>query len=176
MKRSRSKGIKQFIIDLTPLLDVIFILLIVVLANGTRSEELANEQFEEAMEVKSSAEQQVNAYKSHFEAYSDIDEYFSIITVSAGYHSDNRRERTISIKVNENDEIQFELNPTNQDDQWEKITQDIQKTISAKNDLPAILVLNIKNDEKMLYRDEEEIMRIFDGLKTEYPQNVEIRR
>ncbi|MCR5329725.1 MAG: hypothetical protein K6E62_00865 [Lachnospiraceae bacterium] len=176
MNRSRSKGIKQFIIDLTPLLDVIFILLIVVLANGTRSEELANEQFEEAMEVKSSAEQQVNAYKSHFEAYSDIDEYFSIITVSAGYHSDNRRERTISIKVNENDEIQFELNPVNQDDQWEKITQDIQKTISAKNDLPAILVLNIKNDEKMLYRDEEAIMRIFDGLKTEYPQNVEIRR
>lgn len=176
MNRSRSKGIKQFIIDLTPLLDVIFILLIVVLANGTRSEELANEQLEEAMEVKSSAEQQVNAYKSHFEAYSDIDEYFSIITVSAGYHSDNRRERTISIKVNENDEIQFELNPVNQDDQWEKITQDIQKTISAKNDLPAILVLNIKNDEKMLYRDEEAIMRIFDGLKTEYPQNVEIRR
>ena len=96
MRRNRSKGIKQFIIDLTPLLDVIFILLIVVLASGTMSEEKADRQYEEAMEIQSDAEQQVNAYKSHLEAYSDIDEYFSIITVSAGYHSDNRRNRIAS--------------------------------------------------------------------------------
>lgn len=176
MRRNRSKGIKQFIIDLTPLLDVIFILLIVVLASGTMSEEKADRQYEEAMEIQSDAEQQVNAYKSHLEAYSDIDEYFSIITVSAGYHSDNRRNRTITVKVNENEEARYELNPTNSGDQWGKIEQDIKKIISAKEDLPAILVLNVKNDEKMLYRDEEDIMEIFDGLKTEFPQNVEIRK
>ena len=176
MRRNRSKGIKQLIIDLTPLLDVIFILLIVVLANTARTEEIANERYDEAKEIQSDAEQEVNAYKSHFEAYSDIDEYFSIITVSAGYHSDNRRNRTISIKVNENEPRQYELNPTNADDQWSRISGDIESTISAKSDLPAILVLNIKNDEKMLYRDEEDILRIFDELKTEFPQNVEIRR
>lgn len=176
MRRNRSKGIKQFIIDLTPLLDVIFILLIVVLASGTMSEDEANKQKKKAEDTQSEAEQQVNAYKSHMEAYSDIDEYFSIITVSAGYSHIDRHDRVITVKVNENEEARYELNPTNSDAQWGNIEQDIKEIILAKEDLPAILVLNVKNDEKMLYRDEEEIMEIFDGLKTEFPQNVEIRK
>ncbi|MCR5322968.1 MAG: hypothetical protein K6E85_06840 [Lachnospiraceae bacterium] len=182
-KKNRSKTVKDLIIDLTPLLDVIFIILLIVLANGDvysqSAESLKNEALVEsqnAQQIKNDAEIEVNTYQTHFEAYEDIDDYFSIITVSAGYDIRNRRNRTIRVKINDNDEMVYELNPSNtKNGEWTKIKIFIEDRIKTEPDLPVILALNMKNDDKMLYRDEEDILRIFDELQIVY-SNVTIRK
>ena len=180
-KKGRSKTIKDLIIDLTPLLDVIFIILLIVLANGDvysqSAENLmsqAEKESRDAEQIVNEADQKLNTYQTHFEAYEEIDKYFSIITVSAGYDIRNRRNRTVRVKVNDNDDMVYELNPANSNSEWQKIRAYIKEKTSAEPDLPVILALNMKNEDRMLYRDEEEIRHIFDDMKAEYP-NVTIR-
>ncbi|MBO4414566.1 MAG: hypothetical protein J5824_01125 [Lachnospiraceae bacterium] len=184
-KKSRSKTVRELIIDLTPLLDVIFIILLIVLATGdvySQSAEGmmadAQEESRNAQQIRDDAEQKVAAYQTQIEAYESIDDYFSIITVSAGYDIRNRRNRTIRIKINDNDDKIYELNPSNTKDrtngEWAKIKAFIEERIAADPDLPVILALNMKNEDKMLYRDQEEILLIFDDLRTKY-SNVTIK-
>ena len=181
-KKGRSKTVKDLIIDLTPLLDVIFIILLIVLANGDVYSQSAASLMTEAeaeslnaQQIMNDADLMVNTYQTHLEAYKEIDDYFSIITVSAGYDIRNRRNRTVRVKINDSDEMVYELNPSNaKNGEWTKIRKFIEERVAAEPDLPVILALNMKNEDKMLYRDEEDIRRIFDDLKAEYP-NVTIR-
>ena len=184
-RKSRSKTFTELIIDLTPLLDVIFIILLIVLATGdvySQSAEKmksdAQEESQNAQQIRDDAEQKVAEYQTHIETYESIDDYFSIITVSAGYDIKNRRNRTIRIKINDNDDKIYELNPSNtkdrNDGEWPKIKAFIEERVAADPDLPVILALNTKNEDKMLYRDREEILNIFEDLRTKY-SNVSIK-
>ncbi len=191
MRRQRRSGtVRDLIIDLTPLLDVIFIILLIVLATGdvysqsaedvkAEAEAMKTEAQKESLNAQQSvndAEQKVNTYQTHLEAYEDIDNYFSIITVSAGYDIRNRRNRTIRIKINDNEDKVYELNPANtKNGEWTKIREYIENRVAEDPELPVILVLNMKNEERMLYRDQEDIWRIFEELRSEYP-NVSIKK
>ena len=180
-KKGRSRTVRDLIIDLTPLLDVIFIMLIIVLANGDVFSQTAADQMEEARiesqnarQIKDEADQKVNAYQTHFESYEDIDRFFSIITVSAAYDLNNRRNRTVKVKINDDDEMSYELNPSNTKDKWGEFKDLIEGKITQAPELPVVLALNMKNEDRMLYRDEQDIQRIFDELRTKYP-NVTVR-
>ena len=182
MKRKKRSLVQQLMIDLTPLLDVIFILLIIVLADGDVTSREAKGQYQAAADLQYQAEQQIDeteqkisAYQSHYEAYDNMDAYFKIITVSAGYEPADRTKRTVRVLVNNGEEITYSLNNLNSDDKWKELEEELGGIISEMGGLPAVLVLNTRNDEKMLYRDEEKILSIFDTLRLAYA-NVQTGR
>ena len=174
MRRSRKpRTAGQLIIDLTPLLDVIFIMLIIVLARGTKvaDDKLATVtvQTEQAEQREHEAELRMGEALTIIDTYSDIDSYFRILTVSAGYDFENRRNRTVTLRVNEGAEETFLINPSNEDDRWKDFRTSLEKSIDEAEGLPVVLALNMKSTDRMLYRDEQKIREIFEDLRVKYP-------
>ena len=101
-------------------------------------------------------------------AYESLNEYINLVTVYAGYSSDNRKLRTIRLKVNTEEEILISLNPSNTSQAWAECKKYIEDKIKEDETLPMILSIGKNNDDKMLYRDEESIYSMFMELSKQY--------
>lgn len=177
----------EHIIDLTPLLDVIFILLIVVLcyqdsylkkadekvADAERTEQTAKE---EAAETEKSAKDAIAETEGRYEAareqlstYEQIYDYVNVVSVYASYRPSNRKYRTLHVEINANGPWEKEINPSNEDRIWDECLAYIEDTLK---DSACPTVFAIRN-EKMLYRDEQAILELYDRLniKDKYEKN-----
>ena len=180
-KNKKPKSIGRLIVDLTPLLDVIFIVLIVILAGQDNYSTQADVKYAEAekyvSEVNAEMEEidaQNSVLKEQMSAYSSMNEYINIVTVYAAYSSENRKNRTIYLKVNVEEPIKISLNPNNTSEAWSECRDYIEEIINEDVNTPMILSINANNDEKMLYRDEESINSLFMELTKNY-NNLTIR-
>ena len=113
-KNKKPKSIGRLIVDLTPLLDVIFIVLIVILAGQDNYSTQADVKYAEAekyvSEVNAEMEEidaQNSVLKEQMSAYSSMNEYFNVVTVYAAYSPENRKLRTIYLKVNTDEPIKI---------------------------------------------------------------------
>ncbi|MBR5179577.1 MAG: hypothetical protein IKW90_12375 [Lachnospiraceae bacterium] len=181
MKNKKPRSLGRLLIDLTPLLDVIFIVLIVVLAGQDNYSTEADRKYAEAekyvSEVNAEMEEidaQNSVLKEQMSAYSSLNEFFNVVTVYAAYSPENRKLRTIYIKVNTDDPITINLNPSNVSSAWTECKKYIEEIIKKDQSLPMILSLDINSDEKMLYRDEESIQSMFMDLVNNY-KNLTVR-
>ena len=182
-KNKKPKSIGRLIIDLTPLLDVIFIVLIVVLAGQDTFNMEAEQNLEQAAVYRSEADKQldemeaeVEVYKEQMAAYDSLSEYFNVVTVYASYSLENRRLRTVYVMVNNEEPVTLNLTPSNTAETWAECKRMIEEVIKKDETLPLILSINSNGDEKMLYRDDEAIYGIFRDLQNAYPDsNISIR-
>ncbi|MBR4343115.1 MAG: hypothetical protein IKP88_10525 [Lachnospiraceae bacterium] len=174
-KEKKQKSIGRLLIDLTPLLDVIFIVLIVVLAGQDNYNSEADKKYAEAEQYVNTAEEKIAdmeaqnvTYSQQMKAYEDINEFFNVITVYAGYSHENRKYRTIYVMINNNAPVEISLNPSREEEAWSECRKMIDDVISEDDSLPVILSIAKERDDKMLYRDEESILKIFNDFRNKY--------
>ena len=181
-KNKKPKSIGRLIIDLTPLLDVIFIVLIVVLAGQDTYNIEADQKMVQAEEYVSEAdkkldemESMVGTYAEQMAAYDSLSEYFNAVTVYASYSRENRRLRTVYVMVNNEEPVTLNLTPSNTAETWAECKRMIEEVIKKDESLPMILSISSNGDDKMLYRDDEAIYSIFKDLHNAYPTIINIR-
>ena len=175
----------QFMIDLTPLLDVVLILLVVVLAKNIDSSNKigdANKTYEDATKIVSDMEIRMNdevtyatdmynAASEHISSSENMYEYVNLVTIYASYTPSNRKERTIYVFVNSQQESWL-LTPSTQSAVWEEVKEYLENTLNDYSNAPTFF--SIKYDVDMLYRDEEEINRIRGELESEFSSLYDI--
>lgn len=169
MKR-RHRAKSDILIDLTSLLDVIFIVLLVVFARTQNLTEKTDDQVNSANETLAQANilsQQAQAeyelYQDQIEMADNLQQYVFTISVNSSYRSDDVTRRQISVLPNGGEIITFELRGADVKKEMEKFRETMKQYVEAHPDQPVILTLNEK-DEKILYRDEEAIKKIFKEL------------
>lgn len=165
--RRRRKRNNDLVIDLTSLLDVIFILLLVILCG----EQIAKEEYitreQQATEKVQEAEAAKGLYDDQMEIRDNINNYVCAISVYSDYNPDQITVRKVRV-LKENEEIEsFDLIGADTKDGYEALTQCLTEYITANEAQPVILSLN-EGDEKILYRDEKAIRQIFEQLSDEY--------
>lgn len=156
----------DLIIDLTSLLDVIFIILLVVLCNQQISKMQFDSQAQEVLMQKQKAEAEYKLYKDQIEISNNLNQYVCAISIYSEYNPEQITIRNIHI-LKENQEIENYTLEGSDTSALDDLRASLIKYIEENSSQPVILSLN-ENDEKILYRDEKAILQIFDDLKNEY--------
>lgn len=173
MRRKRSKR-NDIVIDLTSLLDVIFIFLLVFLLNQQSYERKIVEQtrqlqgqISEAEAVKSESEALKQLYQDQIDSANAGDTYFLPISVNASYNESRVSERTVRILVRDGELKEFSLSGKENNEEFEAISSYLREQIE-KSKIPVLLSLN-EQDERILYRDEKALKELFSELRKDYP-------
>ena len=172
--RGKRDNIGDILIDLTSLLDVIFIVLLVVLCSGQiSSRQVAEEKI--AMEKKEAeVDQKESLYRQQLDTAEELQQYVMIISVDASYDPSNIKERNIEVLISGNMEPDlFQLVGENTKEPLEQLEERLHTCIDENADKHIILSLN-ENDERILYRDETALLSIFEKLGNEN-KNVLLR-
>ena len=171
--RRNKKNHADILIDVTSLLDVVFIILLIVITqiSGTRSSVESREQ--EAEAALREAETQQQLYRDQIDSLENIDQYVEFISVVSTYDPDTLTDRTISVQSSSGFGSQeWTLKGEAVDDAYLDFSRKLTAYISENPERIIVLSLN-KNDEDILYRDEVRIDSIFTDLLA-YP-NVRIK-
>lgn len=170
-RRRSSRG--DIVIDLTSLLDVIFIILLVVMCSQQLMKQEYQEQAQDAIETVQDAEAISELYKEQMELQDNLNEYVLKLSVFADFNPERVTLRTVRV-LKEGQEIErYELIGANTAKAYENFEKSLVKYVEENSDKPVIFTLN-EGDEKILYRDEKAILQIFEKLSDEYT-NVYIR-
>lgn len=188
-KNKKPKSIGRLLIDLTPLLDVIFIVLIVVLAGRDTFNANVEQKYAEAEQVQSEAEQKqieaeqeindmmasVKTYESQLEVFEELNDQFNVIAVSTYYKLQDRTYRNVIVKTFGNEPVAMELNPSNSDKVWDQFKTIIEDVVKADETKETIISLKIEESEKTLYRDYEKMKNIINELQGIYPGKISVK-
>ena len=173
MRRKRRGDRRDVLIDLTSLLDIMFIILLVVLWGQQNKKEDFIKMQAEAEQAKVQAEAQYKLYEQQIEIADSINQYVWAASVVVPYEEKDVTKRTIHV-LKEGEEIEsFALSGNNVADSVAAFRECLVTYISANKDKPVILSLN-DNDDNILYRDEVMVTELFMELAKEY-DNVYLR-
>ncbi len=171
-KRKRGSG-GDVLIDLTSLLDVIFIILLVVMWGQSQAGDNLKQAQADAEYAKAQTEAEYKLYQQQIEIAENINQYIWAASVVVPYDKEDVTRRKIQV-LKEGEEIEsFELVGNQVTASVEAFRNSLVKYIEANPNQPVILSLN-ENDDNILYRDEVMVTEIFLELAKEY-QNVYIR-
>ena len=180
MKKRRHRAKSDILIDLTSLLDVIFIVLLVVLGrqmtlNDERQEQInAEKTAEESMAEAESAKAEYLLYLDQLETEDQVQNMVYAISVTSYYNEEDVTERYIKILGRGTEEIQtFELRGENVRQPLERFQAALEEYAVANEDFPVILSLTA-DEKKMLYRDEQAIEDVFEVLREKF-DNVYVK-
>lgn len=161
MKRQReSKNRGDILIDLTSLLDVIFILLMIVLCNHQNATNEVLAQQEEAVQLTEQAKAQLQLCADQL----DTVDTFCLVSINARYEPNNVTTRHVYVQINGKNIEQIDLRGNNTKEQFDQLEERLKDYIESNEGKPIIFSLN-EGDESILYRDEKAIQKIFDDLK-----------
>ena len=173
MRRKRGGSGRDVLIDLTSLLDVIFIILLVVLVGQSNTKEDLETLQDEAERARAEAVTEQELYEQQREIADTVNQMVWAAAVMVPYEEQDVTQRTILI-LKEGEEIErFELAGNNTTDAVEAFKNSLTGYIEANQDKPVILSLNDK-DDKILYRDEVMVTELFLELANTY-SNVYVR-
>ena len=175
MKRRRHRAKSDILIDLTSLLDVIFIVLLVVMARQHVMTEKQAEQIEAGMSVEEAQTLEAEA-RAKYELFLDqtemtdqLNQYVYAITVTSTYSEEDVTKRKIWFLKKGDAEPSEPIDLVGEDvsEAMQRFKNELEKYVQENEDYPVILSLN-ENDEKILYRDEKKIKDIFGELVATY--------
>ena len=178
MQRKRRKTRNDVLIDLTSLLDVIFILLLVVICNYNY-ENQKNEQetalAQEAMSAaKADAEADSQVYSDMIETQSNLQNYVWSASIVVPYEPDEITIRHIKLLTEDGAEpVSIDLVGNDVEGSIQEFKGKLTDYVKKYNDRPVILSLN-ENDDNILYRDEKKINEVLHELSNTY-RNVYIK-
>lgn len=178
MKNSFHK--RDIAIDLTSLLDVIFIVLLIVMCNQKfetkEAVQQADQMMQQAQEMMQEQQSEADfqaAWNQHFEQYENVDEIMLFINVRASYEKYNIQNRTILVLTGIGNGTQepwkAEFNQTGASAAYQQLKEHLKKVteeyIGSQEGVtrPVIIALN-REDEDILYRDEVAIDEILKEL------------
>ncbi len=169
-------------IDLTSLLDVIFIFLFVVMIGYALTAQKAEEAAEAAEALKAAEEELaeagqelreqrglVTAYENVVRDYESqvIGKRVKIVTISGSYDSEDSKNRLISIRLNEST-IQVSITPDTMDSGYRRIRQMIKDYIDLFDDSKQTVVVFSVNSVGIQHRDRLKLDAMIDEFTTEY--------
>ena len=173
MRRTRRSSKGDVLIDLTSLLDVIFIILLIVMWGQNTVETNLKQAQAETESAKNQTEAEQQLYEQQLEIADNINQYVFAVSVVVPYDREDVTRRTIQI-LKEGEEIEsFELAGNNVNASVDAFRDSLVKFVEANQGRPVILSLN-EHDDNILYRDEVMVTEIFYELTKEY-NNVYIR-
>lgn len=166
---SKNKSIGQYIIDLTPLLDVVLIMLLIVIVNNDVAEKNNKQAQDIVNQMEITTQDTVAEITANYDAaalqnatYEQLYSYVNVITVYASFQPSRIEFREIHIWINgEEKEEPIPLNPSNSTEAWDECKLYIENYLAENNDKPTVLSYS---SEKMLYRDTESINSLFSDL------------
>ncbi|MBQ6968359.1 MAG: hypothetical protein IJP84_10725 [Lachnospiraceae bacterium] len=168
MRRSGGRR-NDILIDLTSLLDVIFILLMVVLARQQISDMDLKDQTaklkEQQVELQAEKAETMDEYRL-YSAQNDLTEKMVIISVTATFDPENPKERSLKILKNGNEKPEvFALSGGNTKEAFDKFEEQLVSYVKEAGGLPVVLSLADDGSE-ILYRDASKIQEIFNSLSS----------
>lgn len=167
MRKKRNGLMRDVVIDLTSLLDVIFILLLVVLSGQKSINEDLERSNAEFEQMQAQAEAQYRLYEDQLETVGGLNRYVQAVSVAVPYNEEEITRRQIKL-LKEGGQIEnFDLVGNEVEGAREAFRESLAGFIRANKNRPVILSLN-EEDDKILYRDEVMVNEIFAGLSREY--------
>lgn len=172
MRRRHNKR-DDLIIDLTSLLDIIFIILLVVMCSQQLTKWDYESQEQAAIEKVRDAEATAELYEDQMETHDKLNEYVLKLSVYSDFNPQQITVRKVRI-LKELEAIEtIDLIGADTGSAFAKLEKSLADYIAENSDKPVILSLN-EGDEKILYRDEKTILAIFERLSESYT-NVYIK-
>lgn len=143
-------------VELTSLLDVIFIVLMVVvcfqkLNIDTKAKE-ADAYMEQASEMVDEADKAITdmeVYKEQLDTYENLFDQMTVINIRVDYTPSDIKNREIKVIVN-NEESKFTLTPDNSESAYGKLEKLLGEKLEGSKDIPVIIEVN---EDHILYRD-----------------------
>ena len=172
MRRRRNRK-DDLMIDLTSLLDVIFIILLVVMCSQQLTKWDYESREQEATETVRDAEAIAQLYQDQMETQDNLNEYVVKLSVYADFNPAQVTVRKVRILKELQAVETIDLIGAETADAFARLEENLVAYIQENSDKPVILSLN-EGDEKILYRDEKAILAIFEKLSQEYT-NVYIK-
>ena len=173
MRRKRNRFKSDVIIDLTSLLDVIFIILLVVLCGQSSMKENLSELQSEAENAQREADEVYQLYKEQIEIADNLNQYVWAVSIMVPYDENDVTKRQIRF-LKEGQEIEtIELIGNDVTSAIETFKKSLTKYIQEHEDRPVILSLN-EEDDYILYRDEIMVTEVFLELANKF-SNVYIK-
>ncbi|MBQ0145729.1 MAG: hypothetical protein KBS51_01225 [Lachnospiraceae bacterium] len=165
--KNRFSGKLKNTIELTSLLDVIFIVLMIVICNQqinmTAKEESAKIAVEEAADMQAEARAEKELYEQHRDTYAEINEQMEIITVYVDYKPSDIKNREIRIMANDEELPRITVSPSNSGDAYRQFENALESRIKNAEDAGKPAIISIDTTQ-ILYRDERAVQEIIDGL------------
>ena len=163
MRRNRRMSRNDILIDLTSMLDVIFIILLVLVCGQTTISDDLNEARTQAEYAKAQAEAEKQLYEEQQEAFNNV----WAVSVVVPYDENEITKRQICI-LKQGEKIQsIDLIGNDITEAVNNFKALLVGYIEQNQDKPIILSVN-ENDDHILYRDEVMVNGIFDELVQTY--------
>ena len=164
MKRLRNRNGVDF--DMTPLLDVIFIVLMVVMCHQTLNTQKDQGKIDELKTDLDQATAKIGIYETQLGAYENANDLVAYVTLYADYDTGNPKIR--HIKLAYNNDVAFDeltITPTTEIEIYSKFQEEMEKFLSEKDNTPVLIILE---DSHILYRDQQELSKILQGVDDKY--------
>lgn len=178
MSRNKRISKNDIMIDLTSLLDVIFIVLLVVMIG--QKDAAAQEQQNldalqnEASEQIANAENAQQLYNDMLDTENNINKYVFSISITVPYNKDEIHKREIMLLTEGSEPQTFALIGNDVEGSLSEFRESLLNSINDHDDdIPIILSLN-DDDDKILYRDEKAVSEILNEMSDKH-KNVYIK-
>ncbi len=153
-------------IDLNPLLDVIFIILLVVVCNSATQTVSLKDAAEQAEQREAEAAQVRDIYEEQLDSMENMADYVVPVTIMIRPDLEDVHNRTAEILMGEK-LTEIEITPETEDTAYEEIKTMLTGELSGAEGRVMLLSLN-DDDEQILYRDEKRVKDISEDLKEEF--------
>ncbi len=166
--RKRNDAKRNVLIDLTSLLDVVFIVLLVVVCQLQNTKQNNDQAVLEANEAQESAEAAKRMYEDQADSLGNISDYIIFISINSHYEA-NLTTRHINLLCSDKEITIPEISDLKgtEVEGYTELRSFIQGYAAENSSRTIVLSLN-ENDEKILYRDEKAIKNIFNDLCAAY--------
>lgn len=168
MRKRRNVG--NVLIDLTSLLDIVFIVLLVVVCQlqGTKSQ-IAQDKAD-IQNQQAAIKTQQELYDDQIESLDNVADYIAVISVNAHFDADLITRHIDVVNSDKKSEVPeiAELKGMSVSEGFSDLRDYLEGYLQDNSDRVVVLSLN-DGDEDILYRDEKEIKNIFNELASQYP-------
>ncbi|MCR5775544.1 MAG: biopolymer transporter ExbD [Lachnospiraceae bacterium] len=144
----------NILLDLTPILDVIFIMLLIFVSESRITKAESDKIISENAVAK-------EEYETRNQA---MDEYYTFVDVIATYEADTPENRVIYLYGDPDAPEEIVLKGRDVEAGYEELMNDLTFYVESNPGKPVVFALN-QNNENMLYRDEQRIKEMFESLK-----------
>ena len=161
---SRHKRKSGLDIDLTPLLDVIFIVLMVVMCNRSVGE---NKEIAELMKENDQLNAENNVLKDQIYTEENKDDLVSYVVLYANYETGNPKTRHVWLGHGDEKEIEdITITPETEEEKFSEVKEKLEGYVKERSDKPVLIVLD---ESQILYRDQQLLDEVLNELDQDNP-------
>lgn len=174
MRRNKRNRKNDVLIDLTSMLDVIFIVLLVVMVGQKTVSTISQNQLTAQQQSADEALTDLQNAKSLYDTAVDAARYFKSVSVAVPYEPNEVHKREIQfLFFGEKDTETITLIGNDTEKAMQQCKEKLEQYINRNEESPIILSLN-DDDDKILFRDEKMITELLNELSAKY-ENVYIK-